>query len=136
MALGTRSFVEQDGITHQSEWIAPGGLVATREALRGAAAAHGGTVLADEQGSIDLRFGSRLAARLGGVALPWSRKRLPVRVRVELVELPSDGVRLVATAGEDPGWNALSFPNRVAPYRAAMDEAVRRLRQATETARG
>lgn len=126
----------QERLTQQTTWDAPAGPDATREALRAAATAHGGQVVADDPRHVELRFGSRLAARLGGVALPWSRGRLPVRVRVRLEDAPSGGSRVVATAEEDAGWNAASFPNRIAPYRAAMDEAVGHLRRATAPAAG
>ncbi|WP_210492089.1 hypothetical protein [Patulibacter sp. SYSU D01012] len=123
-------------LTQHAEWEASGGPEAARAALLEAVARRGGTVVSQTDRRLEARFGSRLAARLGGVILPWSRRRLPVRVRLELEDVGAGRVRVRATADEDPGWNAVSLQNRVDPYQRAMAEAVEDLRRATAPAAG
>lgn len=120
-----------DTLVQTDEWTAQGSLDTVRSRLLAVAEDRGAKVLVADDAQLELRFGSRLAARLGGVVMKASRERLPVRVRLDLTSANGDGVRVHATVAEDAGWNLFSLPFRTDPYRSAMSDAVDHLRAAT-----
>ncbi len=125
------SSTSDEPLFQSDQWTASGSVGDVRASLRAAAEDRGARILTEDSDGLDVRFGSRTAARLGGVVMKASRQRLPVRVRMEVQDDGPDGVRVSATAQEDPGWVAFSLKMRIEPYRAAMTEALTHLREAS-----
>ncbi|KAB2345130.1 hypothetical protein [Actinomadura rudentiformis] len=111
-------------------WTAAGKDDGVLDAIDQALKAHGWREISRGDGTIEARFGSRLALRIWGVFLPPGRKRFPMRVKIAV-----DGSEVAADLRSDEGWYLLQMS---AMDQVFMDHAARvfeALRDATGNVR-